>query len=202
MVKTSTVRDILNYLLHKQGISEVFLGRETGIPRATINRITSGRTIDPRASTLNAIATYFNISTEQLLGVKPILLEKEQAPTTMIPLLDWDETKNWAAAVAAFYPMVIHSESVQADFALTFKGESMAPQFQEPTLLLVSTTRPAKNNDYVIAHLHQRDEIVFRKLIVENNYKILKALNRIFPPIQLEPADKIIGTIIQTRTNY
>jgi len=215
MGKTLTTGEILNYLLDQHGMSEVSLGREIGIPRATINRITSGRTSDPRASTLNAIAEFFNITTEQLLGLKPLLLEKEHAVSIndnkdQIPILDWDDAKDWQKAIERIKDkenrsqnwILNNSGDDAAEFALLLKGESMWPQFQENALLIISTRREVKNNDFIIAHIMSRDEIVFRKLIIENKYKILKANNRIFPSIHLESEDKIIGTVIQSINNH
>lgn len=66
--KTLNIKYVLSGLLSDSGISESELGRKINIPRATINRLIAGHTPDPRASTLNAIAAYFNISIEQLLG--------------------------------------------------------------------------------------------------------------------------------------
>jgi SOS-response transcriptional repressor LexA len=211
MAKTLTTGEILSYLLHKNDMSEVSLGRAIGVPRATINRITSGRTSDPRASTLNAIAEFFSITTEQLLGLKPIVLENEQAMVEknyQIPILEWNEAKNWQYAIERIKEndstnwVLSNSLDGEAEFALLYKGESMWPQFQENTLLIVSTKRESKNNDFVVAHIRSRDEIVFRKLIIENKYWILKANNRIFPSLHLEKEDKIIGTVIQSRNNF
>ena len=211
MTKFLTAGDVLKYLLNKNSMSEVSLGQEIGIPRATINRITSGRTSDPRASTLNAIAAYFNITTEQLLGLKPILLEKEQKVDEgirSIPILEWEEAKNWVKAIETTDQnkklnwLSDNMEESEANFALIYKGESMWPQFQENALLIISTTREVKNNDFVIAYIKNRNETIFRKLVMENKYRILKPNNLIFPSIELEPEDRIIGTVIQSRNNF
>ena len=52
----------LSQLLAKHNISEAELGRQTNIPRGTINRLVTGKTPAPRASTLEAIAHFFKIS--------------------------------------------------------------------------------------------------------------------------------------------
>lgn len=54
------------------GMSESELSRKTKIPKTTINRLLSGQTPDPRISTVAALAKYFNISIEQLIGEKPL----------------------------------------------------------------------------------------------------------------------------------
>jgi SOS-response transcriptional repressor LexA len=87
-------------------------------------------------------------------------------------------------------------------FAIRVNGESMWPQFQTNTILIIAPEREPKNRDYVIAYLKKNDEVVFRQLIVEDKYKFLKAINNIFPTIQFESCDKIIGVVIQTRKTY
>ena len=71
-LSVSSVSHVLAELLQQTHINESELARRVNLPKATINRITSGRTPDPRASTLIAIAEYFNISVDQLMGKKPL----------------------------------------------------------------------------------------------------------------------------------
>ena len=67
-----SISDVLIDLLKQSHINESELARRVNLPKATINRIMSGRTPDPRASTLLAITDYFNISIEQLMGKNPL----------------------------------------------------------------------------------------------------------------------------------
>lgn len=69
---TTQVCNILVSLLEQAHLNEAELARRTNLPKATINRITSGRTPDPRSSTLIPIAEYFHISVDQLMGKKPM----------------------------------------------------------------------------------------------------------------------------------
>ena len=99
---------ILSHLIKKSGISEAALGREIDVPRATINRLVSGKTPDPRASTLKAIATYFNVTVDQLLGKQPLFTHTSPAtrsdPYPSIPLIDWNHAKNWKSALKRIKP--------------------------------------------------------------------------------------------------
>ena len=72
-IETSeSVSNTLNFLLKREGMSEAALAKEVDIPRNTINRLAGGRTPDPRISTLETIANYFNVSLDQLIGKEPI----------------------------------------------------------------------------------------------------------------------------------
>ena len=206
------ISNILNYLIKKTHVSEAELARKISVPRATINRLASGRTPDPRASTLNAIAAYFNISVDQLLGKQPIFLDNNHlviANTHIsIPIIEWKQTKNWENIITKLKPgehfdwVMVDPSIDQAKFAIRINSESMWPQFQMNTVLIIAPEKETKNRDFVIAHIQKSDEVVFRQLIVEDNYKFLKAINNIFPTIKFEDCDKIIGVVIQTRKNF
>ena len=62
------IADVLNNLLKKHNLNSARLGSLIDIPRATITNIATGKTIDPRVSTLQAIADHFNVTVGQLLG--------------------------------------------------------------------------------------------------------------------------------------
>jgi SOS-response transcriptional repressor LexA len=206
------ISNILNYLLKKAQLSEAELARKINVPRATINRLVSGRTPDPRASTLNAIAQYFNVSVDQLLGKHPLFLDNNQSliatQHASIPIIDLNESKNWEEAIRCLQPdtyfdWVMVDPSIDAGkFAIRVNGESMWPQFQTNTILIISPEKEAKNRDFVIAYIKKNNEMVFRQYIVEDRYKFLKAINNMFPTIQIEDSDKIIGVVIQTRNTY
>lgn len=62
--------EILSELMAKQGINSAELARRTGIGQPVIHRLMSGVTDNPQVYTLLPIATYFNITIEQLIGTK------------------------------------------------------------------------------------------------------------------------------------
>ncbi len=206
------ISNILNYLLEKAHISEAKLARQINVPRATINRLVSGRTPDPRASTLSAIAHYFNVSVDQLLGKQPLFLDNKKTLITTqhvsIPIIDLDDSKNWQGVIGKLRPdthhdwIMIDPSIDDAKFAIRVHGESMWPQFQTNTILIISPEKTAKNRDFVIAYVKKNNEMVLRQYIVEDRYKFLKAINHIFPTITFMDSDKIIGVVIQTRQDY
>ncbi len=186
------ISNILAYLLNKSGLSEAALSRKIGIPRATINRIVSGRTPDPRASTLTAIAKYFNVTVDQLLGKQPLPIDDntESAMTEIhdsTPLLAWDSINNGAPG--------------NQSFALNVFGESMSPQFQNNSVIIINPKTTPCNRDFVVVYIESLNESLFRQLIIEGKYQFAKPINDIFPVIQLSDTDKIIGVVIQSITN-
>ena len=192
-------------------MSEAELSRKIDVPRATINRLVSGRTPDPRASTLKLIANHFNVSIDQLLGKQPLFSQKNQTmlatANTSLPIIAWNEARDWKKTIDSiaeenYFAWIVMDSKDTGAFAVKVVGDAMWPQFQENTLLIIDPLQPYKNRDFVIAYIHKNDEIVFRQLITEGKYKLLKAINPIFPIIEIDDCDEIIGAIIQTRNCY
>ena len=213
METTLELNGILNYLLDKTGLTESALGRKIGVPRATINRLTTGRTSDPKISTLKAIAEYFNVTVDQLLGKQPVFIDTPRTSSSTddagyIPIIDWSNVNSWKKSLENI-TSDNHSHWISADptidngkFALKIQGESMSPQFQENTILVIDPLRKPKNRDFVLVSLAKNDDVLFRQLLIDGSYRVLKSINPIFPTIQLEECDKIIGVLIQTRNNF
>ncbi|HHT0604937.1 TPA: S24 family peptidase [Legionella anisa] len=206
------ISGVLNKLLIKHGITEAELSRRIDAPRATINRLVSGRTPDPRASTLETIADYFKISVDQLLGKQPIFVNSSENISepvgTKLPIIDWGDIRNWKEAIKELKTkhnnnwILVDSSIEKGLFAFKVTGESMWPNLLDNTIVIIDPERKAKNKDFVVAHIKAMDDVVVRQLIIEGKYNFLKASNPIFPIIQIEDNDDIIGVIVQTRNNY
>lgn len=211
------ISDILTTLLKKELLTESELARKINIPRATINRLVSGRTPDPRASTLNSIAEYFKVSVDQLLGKKPLFSDVNQsmaaAQNTSIPIIKLEDSIHWVEILKniklnnhqdwiTINQLEDKCEDEDGEFAVRISGESMLPQFQANTILIISPSKKAKSRDFVIAHVNKNNEVLFRQYIVENRYKFLQAINSMFPTIEMEDSDKILGVVIQIRKTY
>jgi SOS-response transcriptional repressor LexA len=201
------ISNILGGLLNHHRISEAELARQIKVPRATINRLVSGRTPDPRASTLNAIAQYFDITIDELLGRSSISKKfREISHNCTIPILKLEETMQWENLIEN---PCDHNNSITLDetiqegkFAIKINSEAMWPQFQDNSIIIINPHKIAINRDFVIVHIKKNNEILFRQLLIEGQYRFLKAINHLFPSIELQPHDVIIGTVIQTRKNY
>ena len=202
---------MLDRLLTFYGMSEAELSRKIDMPRATINRLVSGRTPDPRASTLKLIANHFNVSVDQLLGKQPLFSKTNQTilatANKSLPIIAWNEARDWKKTIDSiaeenYFLWVVMDSKDTGAFAVKVVGDAMWPQFQENTILIIDPLQPCKNRDFVISYIKKNDEIVFRQLITEGKYKLLKAVNPIFPIIEIDDCDEIIGTIIQTRNFY
>lgn len=200
------ISNILNHLLDFYRISEAELSRKVQLPRATINRLVSGKTPDPRASTLEAIADYFHITLDQLLGKQPLFLNGDQSvlatSNVPLPIISWQDCKNWRNSVSKLttesHPdwLMVDSSMHDAIFALKVYGDAMWPNFPQNSVLIIAAKQPINKNFIII---QKNDEVIFRQLIMDGEFKFLKAINPIFPILQLDEEDNIIGVIVQTR---
>jgi SOS-response transcriptional repressor LexA len=199
------ISKVLNLLLFQTKISEAALGRKIGVPRATINRLVSGKTPDPRVSTLEAISAFFDVTIDQLLGKYPLdqTIKSEQRK---VPVVEWqnilqfkDNLEDSLQKPSTSYIPIEAEDWSRGLIAIIQDGDSMWPQFQDKTILIVDLNSEAKNRDFVIAYNSNIAEILFRQLIQEGSYKFLRPINAIFPTVPLNSDDEVIGVVVQSR---
>lgn len=201
---TRSIKNILQDLVNKSGISESELTRKIKIPTATFNKIKTGKINDPRSSTLKTIANYFSLSIDQLLGYAPIT-SIEQSTLLYVPILPIDKItkinvneltynnhKDWVS----FYPNV----QLLGHKIIAFKvnGDAMFPFFDNSTLAIIDCDQKGESMQYVLAHIESSKDFVLRQLVCDGKFRILKPFNPLFNSISLSEKDKILGVIINS----
>ena len=74
-------------LIQEHQINEAELSRRTGIPQPTLHKILSGKTTDPRISTLlQTLASYFNITLDNLFSDNVLQSKAQIAKAISIPI--------------------------------------------------------------------------------------------------------------------
>jgi transcriptional regulator with XRE-family HTH domain len=118
-------------LMHQKGMSDADLARKTGISPATLSRVLSLETEDPRISTLTAIA-------EALGSTVGYLLHSERAYP--IPILDWKEmlafVRDSSSVSARTEWLTVNSPKKPGTFAAR-ATPCMAPRFREGSIIVV-----------------------------------------------------------------
>lgn len=181
---------ILRYLINDIGpISEGELSRRTGVPQPTIHRILSGLTPNPRIESIEPLAEFFNISTDQMLGRVP--LSKDRIPGSfvatletkkIVPLLDWKEIAAWPEIINNYNFKTgrewFSSESgiKGAAFALKIVNQLYLPEFRNGTVIIVDYSRAPKEGDFVIGLLENKTAIVGRYTITKTELKSMSCL--------------------------
>lgn len=207
-----TLSEILTRLMFDKRIRTAELARRTNLPQPTVQRIVSGVTPNPHRSSLEPIAQFFELTLDQLKGLEPIPglqpATPEAAGWQKIPLLEWDQTNDWLAGnldLKNFPDLFTDAKVGPRAYALNMKDSSMEPQFPKNTTLIVDPDKAPKDRDFVIAHLQNYPEAVFRQLLMDGPQHYLRPLSPDFQHFKvhsLEKHDKIIGVLAQVRRDF
>lgn len=199
----ATLQNTLATLLKEHNMSESQLGKALSMPRATINRIASGKTPDPRVSTLNSIAKYFNITVNQLLGEQELSYScKTQQKQQSIPLIEMEDLLHMETSQILKLcedDLITGSDIPENCFAVKLTGEAMFPQFQDGSILIVNPSLEPKNRSMVIAKKQAENVVLFRQVIIDGHQKYLSPINTVFEIIPIEKEDSILGVVVQAR---
>lgn len=188
------------------------IAQGTGVPPQTLTRLLSGKTDNPTLSTLRVIASYFNVSIDQLVSAKGVITEKQESlklseTDNLIPIVQWDAAKRWAKKERRDGADLIASHSdlrvanTKDTFGLILTGESMYPQFSEGTLLIVNSALKPKNNDFVVAYISSSRDTVFRRMVIDGSYTFLSSINQSYPKVDISDDVQIIGVVEKTIRN-
>lgn len=208
----------LKRLMFEKNITQADLAKKLGVAQATIYKIVSGKSTRPHASTLAALAKYFDVTIEQLkegLEQKPSQEQNidigkyltTQPKTILIPLISWEDLKK-----PSFPVFVDCNEHVvglpplgENSFAIPMNDTSMEPQFSLGTTLIFDPSRVAMNNSFVLVWLQENSNFVFRQLQMDGEHRFITPLNTIKNLYDMElltEENKIIAVLAEARRNY
>lgn len=201
------VSEILSALMGD--MSEAALANAINVPKATIHRVLSGSTPDPRAGTLLPIAQYFNISIEQLMGVAELpsdfpLQAKKSFDSIQVPFIPMEELTPWSKNAynsIKFYEVTSfsHKSIDQSCFITQINTDEMAPMFPNKTYLIAKKTMSAHTDDVVIATSLTENAILIRKYVELKGEKYLIPANSSYDIINFDQKIKLIGVVIEGR---
>lgn len=203
--------DNLKELCSRKQITISYMAKELGFSNSIPTYWKRGAI--PKADTLQKIADYFGITTDELLsqnlstsshlhhekGVKIGVLSSVGAgiPLEAISIFDQDDPDAWeeisrADANAAQY------------FALRIRGDSMEPEIRHGDIVIVRRSEEFEDGDWVIA-LVNGDEGVCKVLRFRDNGISLNSLNPEYDPMiftkeQIEDLPvRLIGVVEEIR---
>ncbi|KVE33590.1 helix-turn-helix domain-containing protein [Burkholderia sp. TSV86] len=141
-------------LMHQQGLTDADLARRTGISPATLSRVLSMTTEDPRIGTILAIA-------DALGSTVGYLLHSERVYP--IPLLEWDEVLDFSRNHAARKTRSVNVDTPRRSgtFAVRTKP-SMAPRFRVGSIVIVEPETTFRDAQVVVAALKGREPTLYR----------------------------------------
>jgi len=193
-------------LMRNNGVSEAQLSRQTGIPQPTLHKILSGKTSDPRISTIKTIAEFFNVSVDSLYNENAKQLNTNQHQGVSAPIISWSDclqAQKFIAKLSAnnWDDWVLVDQEFQGSFCLTSKP-SMAPYFPKGTILVVDSAETPRDGDLVIVHFKETTEATLRELSLDGPTKMLVPLNDNVEATPYDNNAKILGVVVQSRFSY
>lgn len=192
------------------GLTQTELALMAKTSQQAIEQLENGKTKRPRY--LPELADALKVPIDWLLngGEDPnITYVEENKPRGKYPLISFVKAGSWAEACEPYNIKDIE-EWYDSDmkilgdgFWLRVEGESMTSpaglSIPEGHLVLVDTGREPKSGDLVIAKLIDRNEVTFKKLIIEHGRKILRGLNPNWPIMEINGNCKVLGVVVEAR---
>ena len=169
-------------------MSEADLCRGVNLPQTTVNRLLSGHTTDPRINTLVAIAQFFEVSLEQLLGFESIVPNNLGVSTRgcILPIVNWDSLQNWlyrALEITNELRCWIKTERNFNDHSFALPTPASCQHiFGENGLLLMNRLAPSEFKDGHIVLLEENNEFYLTKILKEGTHWYSK---RLFAPYEI-----------------
>lgn len=212
----ATPSAVLRYLIEDVGnISEGELFRRTGVPQPTIHRILSGITPNPRMESLEPLAEFFNVSTDQLLGRIPLSKDRISgsfsAVTTtkkVVPLLNWLEVVHWPKIITKSNFKTerdwVTSESgiTGSAFALKITTADYAPEFRKGSTIVVDCSRSPKEGDFVLGIQTKNNSVLLGEFFVEKNKKFVRLLSQPEKELQIDKIVTLYGVIAEAKHSF
>lgn len=194
--------------------NEAELSRRAGLKQSTVNKLLSGACTNPTLLTLVPLCDVLKIPVDLLLNDSfpsevPILAEDNNLITIQswktIPLLAWEDlkkTRNYLSAIQPLSWTSTNAPSSESTYALTVKGDAMAPMFPEGSTIIVDAQLKPKHKDYIVAYLQDRDEVFFRRFLIDGKDLYLKPINPDFKTLHIDEAFECLGVVIQSQNNF
>jgi SOS-response transcriptional repressor LexA len=193
--------------------TQTALAKKSGVAQSTIGRILRGE-VNPQSGNLERIAKAFGMSLAKLAEMgqegepvaEPTDDLKSVERSARVALISWVQAASFADALDNPQPgdgeewMPRPKHSGARTFALRVRGESMEPSYQHDDIIFVDPDIAPEHGKDVVVRLDDRNEVVFKRLVVEGKLEYLKPANPNWPDkiieISAHPGARIIGVVV------
>lgn len=196
----------LQLLMDRKSVTATELSRQIHIPRPTINKILYGITEDPRASTLKAIANYFNLTIDELFSATLTQTKKTKIASQAIPIISWENciehtkkiesinTTNWHDWVAC--------DAITVGAYALKSRTSMEEQFPKGTTLIIDPSISPQDGDYIIVHYPETKEATLRQLLMDGKETLLLPISQAGKVEKFIQKIKCLGVLVKSIFSY
>lgn len=203
-----SLRTVLQELQELFQINDAELARVTGIPQATIYRLVSGMTDDPKISSIKPLANFFNITIGQLTGDEPLPTQWNNHMGNnkwnyKLPIISWEQACNWKEVIANLN-YGNWSEWCSTNFpispnayAIVVTNKTFGLPFPAHTVVLIEPNLVPNDGDYVAIQLDDSNTISLRKWVVDGDQRWLSPLQPHLAATKCEEHKGFCGVVIQ-----
>jgi SOS-response transcriptional repressor LexA len=92
-------------------------------------------------------------------------------------------------------PPIESSCSAKEIFALRALGDSMSPEFEHGTVIIIDPEAVVKDGSFVLAKVD--GEYIFRQLKIQGERYFLQPLNDLYETVEISGLDDLEGVIVQ-----
>ncbi|ETX11627.1 repressor [Marinomonas ushuaiensis DSM 15871] len=209
-----TIADRVKEKRAELGLTQAELAKRVGISQQSLQKIEDGGTQNPRkllnlAKELkctpewlqlgyigevreNASSYLDNIAYQGHFNKRPVIRD--------IQSIDWSKANDFNSQEEW---LEVSSGTSQDAFWLTVSGDSMMStsgiSISEKHLILVEPQQTAHNGDMVIVRMKDRNEVAFKKLVIDTGLIYLASLNSSYRPIEMTDNFSFIGIVKEAR---
>jgi SOS-response transcriptional repressor LexA len=197
--------------------TQTALARKSGVAQSTIGRILRGE-VNPQSENLERLAMSFGMSYSTLAAIAEgdesvsgavENLQPGRMPRR-VPLLSLAQAGRFAESA---YPNIPGDATDWIEcpkkrqglrtVALRVSGESMEPEYQNGDIIYVDPDITPFHGKDVIARLGDRNEVTFKRLVVEGERRYLKPLNPNWPDkfIDITANARVVGVVVGRYTD-
>lgn len=226
--QVSNPRTLIKIARERAGLSQAELARKIGYEIGVVQAVEdSGARITEKM--VDAICKVLPLEKEDLLagsdhppitseepglwrtvGQKPNVMLPKGMTARVIPLVSWAQ----AGTLACFWDEAYQYEGIVAfdvtdrkAIAVTIRGDSMRPQYDEGDVVILTPSSEARNGDLVIARLKEEagDDVMFKIFQSTGGGQrvVLSSYNPAYPPLEFSrddfrwiyPAQSVIKTL-------
>lgn len=197
------ISDIIERYKKANGWTNEDLARLSGVPKPTIDKITSGATKNPNLETVRALAKAFGLTLDDfaekpkpsimdLPGILPVpkMVKK--------PLLGTIACGEPILAVENLDGYVAIPEDFHCDFVLRCQGDSMIGARIHDGDMVYIRLQPEVENHEIAAVIIDEESVTLKRVYRAGDHLVLLAENPAFPPIVVngEHTARIIGKAV------
>ena len=181
-------------LLMEHGLTDAALAQRIGIPQGTISRLLAGETVDPRISTIAAIADALNTTVSYLIDLNY---------RSEIPVLKWSQVSAFFHGTfdeaAQTHWIFSNNPTPKGSFAV-IAARSMEPRYRANSFLIIERTSDIYDSQAVIL-LDINNDPVIRKVIVDGSRFLFSELNSnvIDRSISQPGSHVLVGVVTESR---